>query len=307
MWVSAAEGFVIISGLLVGYVHGYKKRSAPLLPLAAHLIRRGIMLYAWMILTTVLLVAVTWYLHLKGNMSYIPIAAGDWPTLIRSMLRLDYVHSLTHFLYLYAMYLVISPAVIWLLRRGQWLTVVAVSCIMWWLGLSYDVEWLQWQILFFVPASCGYYFEQLLGWFRRTSRDTQRVIRLVPIAVTAATVIMSQYQLFKVEPGQYEDMLFGREPLTIFTILLAGVWFAGMLSLFQYALPILKRYGAWLLPVFGSHSLTAYIVHIVPIVVCQLLFASTDNIFFNSTLTALCILATWGILKIPGINRVVPR
>ena len=38
LWASAAEGFVIISGLLVGYVRGYKNRNQPLLEVSKKLI-----------------------------------------------------------------------------------------------------------------------------------------------------------------------------------------------------------------------------------------------------------------------------
>jgi hypothetical protein len=32
-----------------------------------------------------------------------------------------------------------------------------------------------------------------------------------------------------------------------------------------------------------------------------------DNIWMNSLAAAACILATWALIKIPHINRVVPR
>jgi hypothetical protein len=85
LWVSAAEGFVMISGMLVGYIHGYKKRQLPLSGIAAKLIQRGLMLYIWMCITTVFLVATTWYAQFKGNVAHVPIPVGDWQALLHQI------------------------------------------------------------------------------------------------------------------------------------------------------------------------------------------------------------------------------
>lgn len=69
LWSSAAEGFVIISGLLVGYVRGYKNREKPMLEVAKKLVIRGIMLYIWMIIVSIALVWATWSLTFNGNMA----------------------------------------------------------------------------------------------------------------------------------------------------------------------------------------------------------------------------------------------
>src|SRR3989339_456486 len=47
LWVSAAEGFFLISGLLIGYIRGYKGRNQPLTSISKKLAYRAFMLYAW--------------------------------------------------------------------------------------------------------------------------------------------------------------------------------------------------------------------------------------------------------------------
>src|ERR1700757_4441609 len=63
LWASAAEGFIIISGLLVGYVRGRKSLKKPLRDVSKKLVLRGLMLYVWVIITTVILAVASWYLH----------------------------------------------------------------------------------------------------------------------------------------------------------------------------------------------------------------------------------------------------
>jgi hypothetical protein len=307
LWSSAAEGFVIISGLLVGYIRGYKNRSQPLFTVSKKLVARGIMLYAWMIITTLLLVSASWLLDFEGSMAYVPIPEDHWSELIISVIRLDYVHTLTHFLYLYAIFLAISPLVIWLLRKGKYWIVALASIIVWALGVQSNTEWMQWQILFFLPAVGGFYLEPLLDRYRALSKRTRLILRVGLIGLTIVTVILSELQVLPQVPGTFQSILFGRDPITLATVGISFLWFLGLLSLFQYLLPWLKKWLGWLLLAFGERSLTAYILHTIPLVLCALLFKYTTNIFDNTLLSVLCILFTWGLLKIPHINKVIPR
>lgn len=307
LWVSAAEGFILISGLLVGYVHGFKKRKKPLFPLSRRLIERGIMLYIWMWITTLILVYVTWNFAPKGGMAYIPVPVGDWHALFSLMLSFNYAHSLTHFLYLYAIYLVVSPSVIWLLRKNLWWIVIALSIIAYFVGMQQNIEYLQWQILFFVASVIGYHFDSMLARLRRLPANWRHLLRVTAIVGLISTFVYSMTLVFAHEPGSYTDPTFTRRPLSWPTIPMALLWFAGLLSLFTYLTPLLERFGRWLLT-FGERSLTAYIVHIIPLTIVQLLIAPTTGSFWlNTLLSATCVAATWVILKIPGINRVIPR
>lgn len=307
LWASAAEGFVIISGLLVGYVRGYKNRNQPLLEVSKKLISRALLLYAWMVLTTIILVAISWSLSFKGNLAYIPIATNDWATLLTSAVRLDYVHSLTHFLYLYAIFLIIAPLVVWLLRNSLAWVVAVGSFVIWLVGFCLEIEWIQWQILFFLPTIAGFYLEPLRKYYRKLSRDYQRGLLFGSIAAALITIVISAVIVLPTEPGTFEQTLFNREPLTLARIGIAFIWFVGLLSLFEYRQRFIQKYFGWLLLPFGTKSLTAYIVHVIPLMACQLLIIEIDNIWINTLLATACIALTWAIIKIPHVNRVIPR
>lgn len=307
LWVSAAEGFVIISGLLVGYVRGYKNRRDPLKAVSAKLVKRGLLLYLWMLITTVSLVAMSWMLNFKGSIAHFPEPKGDWISLITNALRFDYVHTLTHFLYLYAIFLIIAPLAIWLLRIGKGWIIGVASVLLWWIGFVNHIEWLQWQVLFFVPAIAGYYLDTVTAKLQQLTTATRALLQYGFIFATIAMLVVSSAIILPADPGMFQHTLFSREPLTIERVVLSFIWFIGLVSLFQLAMPLLKRYLGWLLHVFGGHSLTAYIVHIFPLMLCQLLVSDTNNFWINSLLVIVCVLLTWTILKIPNINKVIPR
>jgi hypothetical protein len=307
LWASAAEGFVIISGLLIGYIRGYKNRHQPFTEVSKKLIKRGVLLYIWMYITTAVLVALSWYLSYKGSLAYIPYNEYDWQSLLLGMLRLDYVHSLTHFLYLYAIFLVISPIVIILLRRSLAWIVAVLSLIVWFAGTQLSIEWMQWQILFFLPSIAGYYLEPLRHRYNSLPQYTRTLLAYGSICITAITIIFAASIILPSAPGTYSETLFTREPLSLARILIAFVWFIGLFSLFELSQRFIQRYFGWLLLPFGTKSLTAYILHTLPLMAFSFFFASFDTVWMNTLAAVACILATWALIKIPNINRVIPR
>jgi hypothetical protein len=260
-----------------------------------------------MLITTISLVAMSWLLNFKGSIAYFPEPKGDWVGLITNALRLDFVHTLTHFLYLYAIFLIISPIAVWLLRIGKAWVIGLASLVLWWVGFASHIEWLQWQILFFIPVIAGFYLDTITAKLQLLQRKTRLLLQYGFIIMTAIMLVVSAIIILPSDPGMFQHTLFSREPLTLERVILSFIWFIGLISLFQLLMPLLKRYLGWLLHTFGSHSLTAYIVHIFPLMLCQLLIGDTDNFWLNSLLIVVCILLTWSILKIPHINKVIPR
>jgi len=303
LWVSAAEGFVIISGLLVGYVRGRKGLKKSFAEISKKLIFRGIMLYIWTLITTVSLVAATWYLTFKSNVAWVPYDKLDWANVIHDTLTLEYAHTLTHFLYLYAIFLVISPILIWLLRRGVWWLGAIISIAGWWYGFTHDSEWMQWQILFFLPTIAGYYLDQIIAFFRRIPSPAIWAVTLCGLA----SIVISALIILPTDPGMYKEEVFSREPLTLARIGLSFVWFVSLAWLFNKLLPWLEKTVGWLLLPFGTRSLTAYIVHSFVLMGLALSIPMTSGIWLNTIVACGAILLTWAVVQIPGINRVIPR
>ena len=307
LWTSSAEGFIIISGLLVGYVRGHKNRREPFRVTSGKLIRRGIMLYVWAIITTIILAAVTWYFADRGAFAYVPYARYDWQSLIVGTFSLQYTHTLTHFLYLYALYLVASPLVVWMLRQGHGWLVALLSLGLWWVGYSHQIESLQWQILFFVPSIIGFWLDPLLARLASLSTLHRRLLIGSVCFVAVGTFIWSAVTTLPLAPGTVHSTLFTREPLSLPTILISFVWFAAIVAAFSRFQPYIHRTLGWLLLPIGTRSLTAYILHSIPMMVCSILIVGALGFWANTFLTILCILVTWALVSIPHVNRVIPR
>lgn len=303
LWVSAAEGFVIISGLLVGYVRGRKNLTKPLEEVSRKLVSRGLMLYAWTIITAIILVFLSWTLAFKSSIAYVPYSLFDWSSLIRDTVTLSFSHTLTHFLYLYAVFLVLSPILVLILRKKLWWIGILISVSLYWYGYVSKIEWMQWQILFYLPAIIGFYLDGIIDTIRKIPKQ----IIWTAAGIGVITVIWSALIALPMTPGTYHPPLFEREPLAPARVALAFVWFGVIGWLFAKGLRWIKQFFGWLLLPFGTKSLTAYIIHGLPLMIISWLIAPTSSFVINTLLAAVAILATWAIIKIPGINRIIPR
>ena len=138
------------------------------------------------------------------------------------------------------------------------------------------------------------------------ARTSSRIIALdylrgFFISTTIITAFLSSLNLFDVTSWN------GRAPLGYGRIILAGVWFCGFLTIFTWGLPWIHRWFGWLLGVFGTRSLSAYILHAVPAMLISILIQPTTSFWFNSLIGLVAVLFVWGLLKVPVIQRLLPR
>lgn len=311
LWVTAAEGFVGISGLLIGYVRGYKNRDLPLKDVTWKLLRRAGMLYLWSLIASIAYVAIIWYIPLKGGFSSTPMPVGHWREFLTELVLMHYPYVWVHFLTLYAMFLAVSPIAIWLLRRNLAWVVALLSFATLVLGWITKAEPLQWQFLFFIPAIIGYYLQSILDWWKNRTHAFHIGFASATVGLTIVTIAFSVYLNFY---GQnvaamahyINDVLFAKDSISLLRVAVSFLWFTGYLFIFYAFRRFIAKYLNWLLLPIGTHSLTAYILHGVAICLISYFTIGGENFWVNSLLGAVAIMIVWGLLKIPAVRRVIP-
>lgn len=311
LWVTAAEGFVIISGLLVGYIRGYKAIHTPLREVTVKLWRRALLLYLWAVIGSVAYTAILWYTPLIGGSPGVEIDKGDWYHLITESITLHYTFVWVHFLKLYAIFLAASPLVIWLLRKGwAWMATLLTFAILV-LGWATKNEVLQWQFIFFIPVIAGYYMSSIRIWWQAHTKPVRAALASSIIITAVVTVILSILGTFYPSflPGldTATVSLFAKDSISLLRAIMAFLWFTALLLIFNRFEPFIKRWLGWLLMPIGTHSLTAYILHGAVVIIISYFFVIYPGIITNSLLDILAILLVWALIKIPGINKVIPR
>lgn len=327
LWASAAEGFFIISGLLIGYLRAYKDVQVPLKTIAKKLVGRAGLLWLWCVLTTLAVTALS--IFLPGNNSLLPklpdasILSSPAPFLW-NVITMNYANDWIYFLRLYAVMLALSPLFIWLIRKRQALVALAISLSIYLASLAfhYDEAALQWQVLFFGAALIGWKLESLLAWLR--ARPRLRATFIVSlITATLASMLLSYFFVHGwsyvetphadisretyVSVRTYVDPVFSNDPLMPARVGLSFVWFFGLLALFHLVRRPLKKLFGWLLLTFGTASLTAYCLQAI-ILVFVTKFILLDGTFWVNGLAGLgVIMLIWLLMKIPFVRKVLPQ
>jgi len=311
LWVTAAEGFVAISGLLVGYVRGYKNRHLPFKEVAGKLLRRAGLLYIWSLIASVAYVAIIWNIPLQGGFPSTPMPVGEWDTFLFQLITMKYTYVWVHFLTLYAIFLAASPVAIWLLRKNLAWVVAVVSLALLLLGWATKIEALQWQFLFFIPSIVGFYLEPILAWWRKRNRSAQIAIASTTVGLTIVTVVTSVIFTFYAPnmgwlTSYVNDTLFAKDSISLLRAGMAFLWFAGYLFIFYKLRRVISKTLNWLLIPVGTHSLTAYILHGVALCIISFYTIDTGNIWINTLLGIVAVILTWGLVKVPFVRRIVP-
>lgn len=323
LWVSAGEGFFIISGLLVGYTRGYKKLDLPMKSVTKLLVKRAFVLYLCSVIMSSILLLLT--LHGTFPPSLQPsvvVPENSTITAIWQILTLQYVFEWVYFLKLYVAALLLAPVFIWLLRKKHTALSIMLSFMIWGLGYITKQDWLQWQILFFIPSVLGFHLETVRTFWRAQTPKVRRLTEYSLLGITFVALSLSSFWVFGWElvkkPGgimsfdayiqarQTIDPIFARVQLSIGRILLAFICFAGLYVLFNKAYPFIKSYTNWLLMPFGKNSLIAYIIHGLILFPIQVYVPLSTCSTFNTLLAAAIILTVYFVSNLKLIRKYVP-
>ena len=311
LWVTAAEGFVIISGLLIGYIRGFKNRGQPLLTISKKLVKRAGLLYLWSIISSLAYVAIIWYVQLKGGAPTPPFAYNDWGDVILKTITLQYTNVWVFFITYYAIFLAIAPLAVWLLRQGKAWLVIIISLTILALGWRLGNQTLQWQALFYIPSVGGYYLQNIHSWWLNLKKSYRYMITASIWVLAVSTITLSVICTYYADGIQTFanslNSLFAKDSISVYRLIMAFLWFTGFLLFFASIKNWLKKWFGWLLGLIGSHSLTAYILHGLALCIISFFTISGSNLIINSLLGVVAIMIVWGLVRTPAVRAVIPR
>lgn len=328
---STAEGFFLISGIILGIVRGAKLIDVPFRTVASLVLRRAATLY---ITATVLVIGFTligWYMY-PGNpdLKYGIMEQHSLWTMIWQTLTFQYIYGWADYLRLYALFIAISPLALWLLRRGQWYVVILCSFLVWLLfPLDHKVlDWqtiailqpVSWQLIFFSGLVIGFHWGDISAWCAQRQRTLTRFVALPLIGIALVTFLWNVFAVFAHEfivSNAWTQMLsdrawelrldeFHKEQLPFARFLLFMLWFwAAFLIVKRFEKPVV-RYTGWLLLPFGTNSLYVYTLHAVLVFFVHLYFVDSLPIL-NFLITVATIFVIYIAVRTKFLFGIIPR
>lgn len=311
LWVSAGEGFVIISGLLIGYVRGYKSNGLRLVEVSKKIWKRAVLLYAWLVGLSIIYTLIAWHVQLASPTAKIPLTYGDWPLLLRNTLLTGYAHPWIYFLYFYTLLLAVAPIAIYLLRARRAYAVFIATTIGYVVGRLYGIEWMQWIPLFFIPAIAGYYLPNIQARWSHTAPNKRLMVKYVLYCTFGLTLLLSVACRFVLPENAVAltlNNLFSKEfYFPVMRIPIALLWFVAFAMIFHHFRNTINHWFGWLLLPFGFRSLTAYIIHGSILFLMAFYFSQTENIWYNTAIGCVVILLTLAMVRNRYVQKIVPQ
>lgn len=254
LWVSAAEGFFIISGLLVGLI--YTRSTHSLAAITKKLYLRAGKLYLWSILLTYLFTVWGYFLPLSQ------INYGLWTgplnlDFFTKVLTFQYIYGWADYLAYYVLFLLVSPLVIFLLRRNLPWLIIILSLALWFIGRSSSI-YLAWQPLFVGGLLIGAYLPQL----EKILVSSRRTILLLSV-ITLATIILSSITSQSRGANAVYPPFFDKNTLGLGRLSLSWIWFGTAYLLVRRHEHLLERITGGFFTLYGKNSLFVYGLHAV--------------------------------------------
>ncbi len=192
LWVSAAEGFFFLSGLLIGMV--YRRRLAQGM--------RYIFKKMWSRAAQLYIVGVGLTLLFLGWVdlsNHAPIKDTlptplPWGHLIEQALLMRFTYGWADFLVRFAILMLIAPFIFYLVSKGKWWLALAGSVAVW--LFRGDGFTLAWQLIFNTGIIVGYHWDTIEKWFLDLSKKRRQQIKTSFIAAAAITFIASYSSVY---------------------------------------------------------------------------------------------------------------
>ena len=307
LFVSPAEGFFFLSGLLVGLVYRRKIAKGTGF-IFKKMWTRAAELYVGSVVLTLIyayIVARTNHFYIKDGLPN-PV---DWPHTIIQTLLLRYEYGWADFLGRFAILMLIAPFVFYLISKDRWRLVLAGIITAWF--FRHENFTLAWQIIFNGGMLIGYYWNELNKGWKSLSLQARTYIKRGVFAVTAVTFVYSYAVVYvlselnnflpRLSPN-WKNFTLSWNNLNQHIWTYADKWTMGPIRLILFFVwgavlfrwvskyeKSINRRTRGLLLVIGQNSLFVYIFHSAIIFVFKFFIPAKTNAAQNFAITSLAL------------------
>ncbi len=285
-FTSAAEGFILTSGLVAGLVYRRLIERDGLAPSLLKLLARALSLYLLTVGLTLLFVPISETLYLPWAQGVDLSRAAEF---VVSILTLHRTYYLVDVMLLYTVLFVIAPLAFILILRGKGWVVLALSWGLW--GLfqffpdatatpwpiagNYLFQLSAWQVLFFTGLALGSYAHRIPTLSCRATRRALLVTGILVVVLIASYFVIdppneaSPQGLELRSPLNHtvrlwlDNNLLPKADLRPGRLIASALIFSFLFLAATHFWQPARRWLGWLLLPLGQHALYAYTAHVI--------------------------------------------
>lgn len=313
MFVSPAEGFFVISGILIGYIYGPRMIKS-FKNTAVKLWKRAFLLYALSVVFTLIYTAIA--VHTANANGLPPVWAGGEKSFLLNTFLARYSYGWTDFLPRYAVFMAVAPFLLWLIVRGKAWIVAAFSITIWVLfhTTAVTLPFSAWGVIFFLSMIIGFYLPQIEAWAKNLPTMARRVsttglIAVASVTFAASSIFQILLPMLRIELPQASAVAitalaphFDKATLGIGRLLLGIVWFWALYIIVRRYEKVIHRGTLGVLEIFGAKSLYTYGIHGFVVFMFTILSPAPANVTaLESTVVAIMILTLMYVLIVSPV------
>ncbi|MCP1103972.1 OpgC domain-containing protein [Serratia nevei] len=341
---TGAEGFVILSGFILGNMKRRQLQTEPMLTVAYSLVRRAVKLYFVniVIIISILLVRaldfidtfeVTHFVDRFSGAVYsmYPVNEQVKEAWFNEILFLQIGPHQTQILGLYFYLLLFSPLFLWLLNTGRGAALLALSLIAYgYYQLSdmpmtsaefeFAFPFLAWQLIYVLGLCCGWYKEEIASLART---QAGKMARYLMAAVALAMLFVAQnhtnpfmppalmmHVIPAAEFNWFYQHLAAKNALGPVRILNDFCLIASVYWLLTVCWQPINKAIGWFLIVLGQNSLYTFIIHVYLVLfISQFVTFDlwTQHWLFNTAVHVAGLMALWVMARYGLLKKIVPN
>jgi hypothetical protein len=343
--ISGGEGFVILSGFVIGMVYrskisknGWKDSILALFDRAFQLYKVNIF-----IILSIFLLSKTNIFDFKYVMTFIdhanhevynlyPSNIDDIMFFIYQVLTLKVGPHQTQILGLYVFLLIFSPIALFFYHHNRWKMFIIISWIIYFINYAHGhnlkitgcqfengFPLLTWQVIYFNGMCFGYYKKELSNFFEKNQKYILSIV--IPvffifffIAQNTTNPLIPSFLKIGIIPQETFNLMYKKYFLknTLGFFRIVNYFFAlvfGFWFLSKFWNKIYKYFGWYFIPI-GQNSLYVFIIHVyIVMLVSNFIPFGFDNInYLNNTLAhTLALFSVWLMVRNKMLFAWIPR
>lgn len=341
--ISSAEGFVALSGIVLGIV--YKKRllREGFKSSAIKLLLRSFQLYRvnLFVILSILLLGMIPFVDISEVTHWVPIGdkgkgyllyppeSATWLETIQETLLLKIGPHQFQVIGLYVILIAFAPVVLYALSKNRTFWLLTASWAIYLINMfnhfrisGARFEWgfpsLSWQLLFINGMIIGFHSEKILGYI--ADKNNKKLLFFAScicliflfIASNDPNPVFWPWKMFSIiDPTTFQELY-----LALFLKSLLGLgrvfnnitlFIIAYYLLTHYWSPLNKTLG-WLLIPLGQASLYVFFVHVyVVLLVSNTPLEEYNNFYLNTLVHISAILLIWAMVKQKFLFQIIPR